>query len=105
MNYLYVYLIAIMIIMTLYLRRYFRKHAQDVAALEVAVQSGLAEPASLHPIVDPSRCMGSGACAKSCPEEALGVINGKMALTNAAACIGHGACLAACPTEAITLVF
>ncbi len=105
MNYLYVYLIAIMIIMTLYLRRYFRKHAQDVAALEVAVQSGLAEPASLHPIVDPSRCMGSGACAKSCPEEALGVINGKMALKNAAACIGHGACLAACPTEAITLVF
>lgn len=105
MNYLYVYLIAILIIITLYLRRYFRKHAQDVAALEVAVQSGLAEPASLHPIVDPSRCMGSGACAKSCPEEALGVINGKMALKNAAACIGHGACLAACPTEAITLVF
>ncbi|MEQ1657952.1 MAG: NAD(P)-binding domain-containing protein [Hylemonella sp.] len=105
MNYFYIYVIAILLITTLYLRRYFRKHARDVAALEVAVQSGLAEPASLHPIVDPSRCMGSGACAKSCPEEALGVINGKMALTNAAACIGHGACLAACPTEAITLVF
>lgn len=105
MNYLYIYLVAILLIVTLYLRRHYRQHAQDVATLEEAVQSGLAEPASLHPIVNPSRCMGSGACAKACPEDALGVINGKMALKNAAACIGHGACLAACPTEAITLVF
>jgi len=105
MNYLYLYLIAILVIMTLYLRRYQRRHARDVAELEEAVQSGLAEPASLHPIVDPSRCMGGGSCARSCPEEAIGVINGKMTLKNAAACIGHGACLAACPTEAIRLVF
>jgi len=105
MNYLFIYLAVILLVMTLYLRRYYRKHSTDVAELDQAVQSGLAEPPSLHPIVDPSRCMGSGACAKACPEEALGVINGKMALKNAAACIGHGACLAACPTEAITLVF
>jgi len=105
MNYLYIYLFAILLIMTLYVRHYRRRHASDSAELEQAVQSGLAEPASLHPVVDPSRCMGSGSCATACPEEALGVINGKMALKNAAACIGHGACLAACPTEAITLVF
>lgn len=105
MNYLFIYVAVILLVMTLYLRRYYRKHSSDVAEFEQAVQSGLAEPPSLHPIVDPSRCMGSGSCAKACPEEALGVINGKMALKNAAACIGHGACLAACPTEAITLVF
>jgi NAD-dependent dihydropyrimidine dehydrogenase PreA subunit len=105
MNYIYVYLIAILIIVTLYMKRYYRLHARDVATLEEAVQSGLVEPPSLHPVVDPSRCMGSGACAKACPEEAIGVINGKMALKNAAACIGHGACLVACPTEAIRLVF
>jgi thioredoxin reductase/NAD-dependent dihydropyrimidine dehydrogenase PreA subunit len=49
--------------------------------------------------------MGSGACVKSCPEKALGVVNGKAVLINAAHCIGHGACMAACPVEAIKLVF
>jgi len=105
MNYLSLYLIAILVIMTLYIRRQRRIHSAHTAELQEAIRSGLAEPASLHPIVDPSRCMGSGSCAKACPEEALGVVSGKMALKNAAACIGHGACLAACPTEAIKLVF
>jgi thioredoxin reductase (NADPH) len=105
MNYLFIYAAVILLVMTLYLRRQRRLHHTDTAELEQAVQAGLAEPASLHPVVDPSRCMGSGSCAKACPEEAIGVINGKMTLKNAAACIGHGACLAACPTEAIKLVF
>jgi thioredoxin reductase (NADPH) len=105
MSYLFIYVAIILLVMTLYLRRQRRLHHSDVAELQQAVQAGLAEPPSLHPIVDPSRCMGSGSCAKACPEEAIGVINGKMALKNAAACIGHGACLAACPTEAIKLVF
>jgi thioredoxin reductase (NADPH) len=105
MNYLFIYVAIILLVMTLYLRRQRRLHHADTAELQQAVQAGLAEPASLHPIVDPSRCMGSGSCAKACPEEAIGVINGKMTLKNAAACIGHGACLAACPTEAIKLVF
>lgn len=107
MNYIYLYLIAILLIMTLYLRRYYRRHQQDVATLEEAVQSGLVEPPSLHPVIEAGRCscIGSAACAAACPEEAIGVINGKMALKNAAACIGHGACLAACPVDAITLVF
>jgi thioredoxin reductase/ferredoxin len=56
-------------------------------------------------VVDLARCIGSGACVKSCPEHALGVVNGKAVLINAAHCIGHGACLAACPVEAIKLVF
>ena len=63
------------------------------------------EPPSLHPVVDTTRCMGSGACVKSCPEKALGVVDGKAVLINAAHCIGHGACAAACPVEAIKLVF
>lgn len=105
MNYFYLYLAVFVLILTLYLRRHFRLHARDAAVLEESIASGLAEPASLHPVVDPSRCMGSGSCTKACPEDALGVIGGKMTLKNAAACIGHGACLVACPTEAIKLVF
>jgi thioredoxin reductase/NAD-dependent dihydropyrimidine dehydrogenase PreA subunit len=56
-------------------------------------------------VADLTQCIGSGSCVKACPEQALGVVNGKAVLINAASCIGHGACLAACPTEAIKLVF
>jgi thioredoxin reductase (NADPH) len=105
MNYAFLYLAVITLVITLYVRRHKRIHAAHAAELHEAVQSGLAEPASLHPVVDPSRCMGGASCNKACPEGALGVVNGKMALKNASACIGHGACLIACPTEAIRLVF
>ncbi len=86
------------------LRRH-RRHRSEVAQLQEAEKAGLNEPPSLHPVVDPNRCLGSGACAKACPEEALGVVGGKAVLINAAACIGHGACFHACPVQALTLVF
>ena len=60
-----------------------RKRRADVQVFEEAQQAGLNEPASLHPVVDPNRCFGSGACAKACPEEALGIVNGKATLVNA----------------------
>ncbi|MEJ8838605.1 NAD(P)-binding domain-containing protein [Ramlibacter sp. AN1133] len=105
MENLFLYLAVIALAMTLYLRRQRRRHAADAAELAQAVQGGLAEPATLHPVVDPDRCMGGGSCNKACPEGVLGVVDGKMALKNAAACVGHGACVVACPTEAIRLVF
>lgn len=105
MNYIYIYAFVIVAIMALYLRRQRRIHTTHFTELQNALQSGLAEPPTLHPVVDPTRCMGSGSCAKACPEQALGVVNGKAVLINGASCIGHGACLAACPTEAISLVF
>lgn len=75
------------------------------AVLKEAQESGLTEPPSLHPVVDLSICMGSGACARVCPENALGVIKGKGVLINPSHCIGHGACAPACPVGAIKLVF
>jgi len=105
MNYLYLYLVVIGLVMLLYIKRQKRLQTLHAAVLHEAVQTGLNEPPSLHPVVDPTRCMGSGACAKACPEKALGVVNGKAVLINAAHCIGHGACMAACPVEAIKLVF
>lgn len=104
-NYSYLYLAVIALVVVLYLKRQSRLQKGQVAVLQEAIQTGLNEPPSLHPVVDPTRCMGSGACAKACPEQALGVVDGKMVLINAAHCIGHGACLAACPVEAIKLVF
>jgi thioredoxin reductase/Pyruvate/2-oxoacid:ferredoxin oxidoreductase delta subunit len=105
MDYLYLYVAVIAIAMALYIRRQRRIHASHAADLEAAVQEGLGEPSSLHPMVDRVRCIGSGTCVKACPEGALGIVKGKAVLTNASVCIGHGACRAACPVEAITLVF
>jgi thioredoxin reductase/Pyruvate/2-oxoacid:ferredoxin oxidoreductase delta subunit len=79
-----------------------RKSAQR---LTQAVEAGLNEPASLHPVIDPNRCLSSMACVAACPEHAIGVINGKAQLVDAAHCIGHGACKTACPHDAIQLVF
>ncbi len=105
MSYLYLYIGAAVVIMAFYLERKRRVYQATAAVLHESIESGLTEPPSLHPVVDPARCIGSGACARACPEHALGVINGQMALINAAHCIGHGACLAACPVDAIKLVF
>ena len=53
------------------------------------------EPASLHPIIDPARCIGCGSCVKACPEEpehhVLGIVGGRAQLVSPADCIGHGA--------------
>jgi thioredoxin reductase/NAD-dependent dihydropyrimidine dehydrogenase PreA subunit len=63
-------------------------------------------PASIHPVIDPLRCIGSGACVYACPEKSvLTVVNGRGVLTNPLGCIGHGACADACPVQAISLVF
>ena len=71
-----------------------------------AQEAGLHEPATLHPFIDPSACMGCGACVRACPEgEILGLIGGKAHLIEPSHCIGHGACKAACPFDAISLVF
>lgn len=100
---LYLALVAVPVV--LYLRRRQRVESEHAATLAEAVSAGLTEPPSLHPVIDPGRCIGSAACVRACPEQALGIVGGKAVLTSPAACIGHGACHAACPVEAITLVF
>ncbi|MDI4634943.1 NAD(P)-binding domain-containing protein [Pelomonas sp. V22] len=82
-----------------------RRERGNAEARAEADQAGLNEPPSLHPIVSPVRCIGSGGCVTACPEGALGIVEGRATLINASACIGHGACAEACPVEAITLVF
>lgn len=82
-----------------------RREVRATSVMQEAMEAGLTEPSSLHPVVDPAICVGSGACAHACPEKALGIVKGKAVLVNPSRCIGHGACAAACPAEAITLVF
>jgi len=81
-----------------------RERATDEAEAK-ALAYGLHEPASLHPIVDPELCIGTGSCVDVCPEMVLGFRGGQAVAVAPAACIGHGLCERACPMEAIQLVF
>jgi len=98
-------LLAVFFAIYIHLRISAKRSQQHAEILQKAQEEGLIEPPSLHPVIDPSLCIGSGACARICPEKALGVINGKAMLVNPSHCIGHGACAAACPVKAIKLVF
>lgn len=100
-----VYLVPLVFILWWYTRGRSRASANSEAVRNESIAAGLTEPPSLHPIIDNVLCCGSGACVKACPEEALGIVNGKAVLINPAVCIGHGACEVACPVSAIQLVF
>lgn len=90
----------------LYIALRRRAEGRNRATKAAAAEAGLLEPASLHPKIDPSKCLGCGACTRVCPEgDILGMINGKAELIEPSHCIGHGACKDACPYDAITLVF
>jgi thioredoxin reductase/ferredoxin len=88
-----------------YLARRRRRESRARVVLDQSLKSGLTEPPSLHPHIDPAICVGSGGCIRACPEQTLGIIDGKATLVNPSVCIGHGACAASCPLGAITLVF
>ena len=105
MDYIYLYVAIVAVALLLYMRRQHRIRKGHAAALKSSIKGGTAEPLSLHPVVDHVRCIGSGACVKACPEQALGIVRGQAVLVNAAACIGHGACRLSCPVDAISLVF
>ncbi len=100
------YAVPLAAIWAVYLGLRWRAEAASLAARSAALAAGLGEPASLHPKIDPARCLGCAACVDACPEgRILGLIGGKAELVEPSECIGHGACKAACPRDAITLVF
>lgn len=86
-------------------RHHARRSAHARARLARNHSAGLAEPPSLHPVIDPARCIGCAACIRACPEHGVLDLIGRTAtLVEPWACVGHGTCEAACPTQAITLV-
>ena len=105
MQYLFLYAAVLALVWVLYVRRQRRIGRGHAQQLQASLEAGLAEPPSLHPVIDKLRCLGSSACVTACPEGAIGIVDGTAVLINAASCIGHGACAAACPVDAIQLVF
>ncbi len=83
-----------------------RQHIEAKKLIKKAEKSGLNEPLSLHPEIDPGLCAGCGSCTTVCPEgDILKLVNHKAVLVSPAKCVGHGECERACPFDAIKLVF
>jgi thioredoxin reductase/ferredoxin len=96
----------VILVPTIYWWRHQRLSQKATATLTNAVETGRDQPVSLHPVIDPNICIGSGACVRACPEKSiLGLIENAGKLINPSNCIGHGMCQAACPVNAISLVF
>jgi thioredoxin reductase/Pyruvate/2-oxoacid:ferredoxin oxidoreductase delta subunit len=92
------------VVVIFYVIKHRKKSRETTTKIEKAKELGFHEPVSLHPVVDPDTCIGSGACVTACPEkDILGLVNGKATTINASRCVGHGACFHACPVQAITL--
>ena len=103
---LILYLLPMLLIWAGYTGLRVRRHRRASALRDGAVEAGLVQPASLHPLIDRNVCIGCRSCVSACPEQdVLGVISDKAELVNPTHCIGHGACKTACPMHAIRLVF
>jgi dihydropyrimidine dehydrogenase (NAD+) subunit PreT len=99
-------LVLALLLVLVYLVRRRREDRRARKKLAEAVRLELDVPASLHPVIDPDVCIGSGSCISACPEgKILGLVDGVATLVNASKCIGHGKCAAECPVGAIKLVF
>ncbi len=54
-------------------------------------------------VIDPSKCIGCGACAEHCKFDAI-IRNGDVYTVNEYACEGCGVCAYVCPEKAVTLL-
>ena len=68
-----IYLSPLVIVVLVYLFRRRQRQRTSLRTLDESVETGLTEPPSLHPIVDPMLCIGCGSCAIICPDAIIEV--------------------------------
>jgi thioredoxin reductase/Pyruvate/2-oxoacid:ferredoxin oxidoreductase delta subunit len=91
-------------IVTPYVLAFRRRLRRDRERREEAVALGIDKPVAQFPFIDPTHCIGCGACVRACPEgDVLGVVGGSAVVINGLRCVGHGRCAEACPVGAITV--
>ena len=108
METLYTYAIFVALLLVLAVPYWWKAHRhrkQAVESHEKSAKADLLEPATLHPRIDLLKCIGCGSCVRACPEDVLGIVDGRAAIVNGVRCVGHGLCLEACPVSAITMGF
>ena len=95
-----------LLVYRLWMRSDTQREAVALGVIQDLDAMGELVPASLHPQVDPVRCIGSGSCVAACPEKTvIALVGGRARLANPLGCVGHGACASACPVGAIRLVY
>lgn len=88
-----------------YWRKLIRAQKEARQAHTKIAKAGLAEPATLHPKIDILTCIGCGSCVHACPEDVLGIVQGRAAIVNSMRCVGHALCAEVCPVGAVTMGF
>ena len=98
--------LVVLVVPGVYFVRYRMHRERARRNREAARATGRTEPVSLHPTIDPNKCICSAGCTAACPEGGIiGIVGDRAELVTPTKCIGHGACADACPVGAITLVF
>jgi thioredoxin reductase (NADPH) len=97
---------ALLVIVAIpYWHRTAKRKRDALATYEKNIKAGTLHTATLHPRIDLMACIGCAACVRICPENTLGIINGRAAVVSGSRCIGHGLCADVCPVGGITLQF
>ena len=101
---LLIYFTPMALIFWAYLRRQRQHHAISLATKREAQEAGLTEPASLHPEIDPTICVGCAACVTICPVDVFDYVDEQPVDTRDDACVYCELCVDVCPVEAMSMV-
>lgn len=88
-NGLEIYLIPLAFVLFFYFIKRNERESTAREELNEVMEAGLTKPSSLHPLINPNKCLGSGSCVSACPEWAIGIIKGKAVFIHPTVCIGH----------------
>jgi putative YpdA family bacillithiol system oxidoreductase len=100
---IFVFLLAVVAVP--YWRKASRHQVEAHRKLEKSRSAGMTAPVTLHPHIDLTSCIGCASCVKVCPENVLGIVDGRAAIVSGLKCIGHAVCADVCPVGAITMGF